>query len=96
MATVSRSPRIPGHFWFFDPANVEVVVKALDGSGVNQRHWIFYASLSNVEYDAEVLDERTSGVVRRYRNPAGTYASVGDVNAFDSSRGEPSAGRVAL
>ena len=30
-----------GYFWFFDPGNVEVVVKVLNGCGVNSRYWLF-------------------------------------------------------
>jgi hypothetical protein len=37
--------------------------------------------LSNVEYGVTVTDTLT-GVVRTYFNPAGTFASVGDVDAF--------------
>ncbi len=47
-----------GYFWFFDPANVEIVVKVLDGSGVNNRFWIFYGALSNVEYSLDVTDRQ--------------------------------------
>ena len=31
-----------GTFWFFNPANVELIVKALDGSTVNGNFWVFY------------------------------------------------------
>ena len=39
-----------GSFWFFSPANLELVVKALDGRPVNAHYWLFYGALSNVEY----------------------------------------------
>jgi len=70
-----------GHFWFFDPANVEIVAKVLDGRGVNAAYWVFYGALSNVEFTLEVVDS-FSGEVRRYRNPSGTYASIGDTGGF--------------
>lgn len=41
----------------------------------------FFASLSNVEFILEVRD-RESGESRRYFNPLGTFASVGDVEAL--------------
>lgn len=71
-----------GSFWFFDAANAEAVLKVLDALGVNNRFWVFYAALSNVEYAVDVTDTATQ-VKRRYFNPPGRYASVGDVDAFD-------------
>src|SRR6185503_976329 len=70
-----------GAFWFFDAANVEVVLKVLDGRGVNGHHWVFYGALSSVEYALTVTDVQT-GLTARYRNPAGRLASVGDVTGF--------------
>ena len=70
-----------GTFWFFSPSNVEVVVKVLDGRGVNQAFWVFYGALSSVEYTLSVTDTET-GLPRRYFNPAGTLASVGDTDGF--------------
>lgn len=70
-----------GSFWFFHPANVELVLKLVDGRGVNGRFWLFYGALSNVEYTVTVTDTET-GAVKSYLNPAGTFASVGDTRAF--------------
>jgi ELWxxDGT repeat protein len=70
-----------GYFWFFDPANVEVIVKALDGQGLNGHHWVFYGALSTVEYTLTVTDTQT-GAARRYINPPGRLGSVGDTTAF--------------
>lgn len=80
-ATAVAQGEVSGSFWFFDPANVEAFVKVLDGRPLNDSFWLFYASLSNVEYDLQVTDTR-SRVARRYTNPAGRFASVGDVDAF--------------
>ncbi len=70
-----------GYFWFFDPANVETVVKVLDGRGLNGHFWVFYGALSNVEYTLTVTDTQ-SGLVRHYFNPIGEFGSVGDTQAF--------------
>jgi len=70
-----------GTFWFFDPANVEVVTKVVDGRAVNQRFWLFYGALSSVEYSLTVTDTQT-GAVKTYRNPSGNLASVADTGAF--------------
>lgn len=70
-----------GYFWFFGPENVEVVLKVLDGQGVNGHHWVFCGALSNVEYTLTVTDTQT-GLTRRYFNPLGRFASVGDTTGF--------------
>ena len=71
-----------GAFWFFSPSNVELVAKVLDGTGVNGKHWVFFASLTDVEFDLVVTDTAT-GAVKRYHNPQGTLASRADTAAFD-------------
>ncbi|HBL27702.1 MAG TPA: hypothetical protein DD490_12765 [Acidobacteria bacterium] len=81
-----------GTFWFFDAANVEVILKVLDGRGVNGHHWVFYGALSNVEYTLTVTDTQT-GAVRRYVNPPGRLGSVADTEAF-GPRGATRAGVV--
>ena len=70
-----------GYFWFFDPANVELVVKVLDGGPINQHYWVFYGALSNVEYDMTVRDTRY-GFSADYANPPRTLASRGDTEAL--------------
>jgi photosystem II stability/assembly factor-like uncharacterized protein len=68
-------------FWFFDPTNVEVVVKVLDGRQINGKWWVFYGALSNVEYSITVTDTQT-GATRTYFNPQGQLASFADTSAF--------------
>jgi hypothetical protein len=70
-----------GYFWFFSSNNVELVVKVLDGRALNNRFWVFYGALSNVEYDITVTDTAI-GQVTRYRNPAQRFGSAGDTQAF--------------
>jgi len=70
-----------GYFWFFNEENVEVVLKELDGRASNDHFWTFYGALSNVEYSLTVTDTET-GAARRYFNPLGNFASVGDTRSF--------------
>jgi hypothetical protein len=70
-----------GYFWFFNSANVELVVKVLDGTPINQHWWLFYGALSDVDYTLTVTDTMT-GASKTYRNPQGTLASVADVRAL--------------
>jgi hypothetical protein len=57
-----------GTFWFFDPSNVELIVKVLDGSSINDHFWVFHGALTDVEYWISVLDTQTGGS-RTYYNP---------------------------
>lgn len=70
-----------GYFWFFNSANVELVIKILDGRAVNGKWWVFYGALSNVEYTIRVTDTQT-GAVKTYTNPLNNQASVSDTSAF--------------
>ena len=71
-----------GSFWFFNPANLELMVKVLNGRLVNGRYWIFYGSLSNVEYTLTVTDTARGAAVKTYHNPPFQFASRADVDAF--------------
>jgi len=77
-----------GYFWFFNSANVELVIKVLDAAGVNHHFWVFYGALSDVAYTITVTDTQT-GVVRTYSNPDHQLASVADTSAFASSESSP-------
>ena len=70
-----------GYFWFFRDSNVETVLKVLDGRANNGNFWVFYGSLSNVDFDLTVTDTAT-GRVKTYQNRGRTFASVGDTEAF--------------
>ncbi len=70
-----------GAFWFFDPTNLELVVKVLDGRSINGKFWVFFGALSNVEYQVIVTDTQT-GAVKNYFNSQGQLASVADTTAF--------------
>jgi len=70
-----------GAFWFFDSANLELMVKVLDGRPINGRFWAFLGSLTNVEFTVTVMDSDT-GATKTYVNPQGRLASVADVEAF--------------
>jgi hypothetical protein len=74
-----------GYFWFFNSANVEVVVKVLDGCALNNRFWVFAAGLTNVKVILTVND-RFTGRVRTYTNPINTqFAPIQDTAAFPCS-----------
>jgi PKD repeat protein len=70
-----------GYFWFFNPENVELILKVLDGRALTGHFWVFYGALSTVEYRISVKDTVT-GRSRFYTNPWGNLASVADVEAL--------------
>ncbi len=77
-----------GYFWFFNPENIELVLKVLDGRSITGAWWVFYGALSNVEYTIRVTDMQT-GAVKTYFNPQGNLASVADTNAFPEAPPAP-------
>ena len=78
---MSRNLAARHRFWFFSPANLELMVKVLDGRAVNGHFWVFYGALSDVSYTLTVTDTAT-GDTRTYTNPPGQLASQADTNAF--------------
>jgi len=71
-----------GLFWFFSPDNWEVLVKELNGCGLNNRRWLFTAATSNVHFRLNVLDV-PRGVQKVYFSYQGPPApAITDTNAF--------------
>ncbi len=70
-----------GAFYWVDSQNVEMAVKVLDGRSYNGYFWVFYGALTNFELTLIVTDTETREC-REYFNPKGTFASVGDTEAF--------------
>lgn len=71
-----------GYFWFFSPANVEVVIKVLNGCVGFQHYWTFSAGLTNLDVDVTVTDT-DNGAFWNYHNPLNTsYPPQLDINAF--------------
>lgn len=81
-----RAPSRPitedtGSFWFFEPSNLELMVKVLDGRAINDYFWTFFGSLTDVEFFLTVTDSAT-GLARRYGNSPGNFASLGDTRSI--------------
>lgn len=80
-----------GYFWFFDSTNVEVILKVLDGCGVNGRFWVFTAGLTNVAVQLTVTDVVT-GTMKQYQNPqSSAFQPIQDTSAFAGCDGAPDA-----
>ena len=71
-----------GYFYFFDPDNVEVLVKVLDSCTFSDRFWVFGAGLTNVRVRLVVTDTE-SGEVQEYVNEQGdAFVPIQDTQAF--------------
>ena len=74
-----------GYFWFFDPTNVELVAKVLNGCSLNNAYWVFSAGLTNAAVFLTVVDT-SLGIQYIAYNPEGVaYQPVQDTNAFPAS-----------
>ncbi len=90
-----------GTFWFFQPDNVELIVKVVDACAPPfERFWFFAAGLTNVEVEIAVEDI-FAGETRRYTNAAGTaFQPIQDTAAFatcgvERACGQGSAAEIA-
>ncbi|MDY7095672.1 MAG: VWA domain-containing protein [Acidobacteriota bacterium] len=80
--TVACGTDDSGLFWFFDPENWEMLVKVLNGCGVNGHYWTFFAATTNVGYDLTVRDTQT-GLQKTYSNTLGVSSpAITDTSAF--------------
>ena len=71
-----------GLFWFFSPANIELVTKVLDGSRLNGHYWMFFGALSDVEYWLTLRDTAVGGSQGTYHNPPKEICGQSDTRAF--------------
>jgi photosystem II stability/assembly factor-like uncharacterized protein len=81
-AQVAQITPDTGYFYFFNPANVEVVAKLIDGCGLNDNFWFFAGGLTNVRTVITVRDSQT-GEIKTYTNPQGKpFQPLQDTRAF--------------
>lgn len=71
-----------GLFWFFSSTNWEVMVKALNGCGLNDRFWVFSAATTNVFYRMEVFDVQAGAQKIYFNYPGPPAPAVTDTSAF--------------
>ena len=72
-----------GAFWFFNPANLELLVKIIDAcSSTSNSYWFFAGGLTDVAVSLRVEDLET-GEAREYSNPIGqAFVPIQDTRAF--------------
>ena len=82
-------------FWFFEQNNWEMMVKVLDGCGINDHFWVFAAGITDVATSLRVTDTWTG---RRWSSSSGlgqASVPVTDTRAFATCEAEAPAGWVS-
>lgn len=79
-----------GYFWFFNPANIEMMVKVIDGCALNQRYWVFAGGLTNIEVtlvvESHLPGQRTGR--KTFVNPQNKpFQPIQSTDAFSCGRG---------
>jgi hypothetical protein len=71
------------NFWFFSASNWELLVKTVNGCGLNNRHWIFYAPVTDVHYKIFVYDD-DEDVIRVFLGYQGLTDGDTNTDAFNT------------
>jgi hypothetical protein len=78
-----RETDTSGMFWFFEPTNLEILIKVLEACPVNGFRWVFFAGTTDVGHIVEVRDTVT-GEVREYLNTDNHITTpILDTTAFE-------------
>ena len=80
--TVAVANEGSGLFWFFAATNWEIMAKAINGCGLNNRYWIFSAATTNVYYQLEVYDLHEGKRKVYFNYPGPPAPAVTDTSAF--------------
>ena len=78
-----------GLFYFFEPNNWEMLLKVLDGCGVNRHHWVFAASATDVGLHLVVRDTTTDASKTYTKEPGEPAPAITDVGAFPDACAAP-------
>lgn len=70
------------YLWFFSSANLELVLKVLDGCGFNDRFWVYAAGLTNLGVELRIADTWTDATWS-FDNPVNdAFPPRQDIEAF--------------
>lgn len=71
-----------GLFWFFTEANVEAIVKVLDGCSVNNHRWVYTTGLTDLRVLLTILDTQTGATATYLNEGGGPFTAVNDTEAL--------------
>jgi hypothetical protein len=88
--TAVKLSQTGGYFWFFDPEDIEITIKVVDGRALNGHYWVFIASMTDTPLTVTLTDTSAGCPLpngnpcpsRSYTNPPHTNQNFIDVNAF--------------
>ncbi|MEM7584839.1 MAG: hypothetical protein AAF560_15715 [Acidobacteriota bacterium] len=80
-----------GVFWFFEPSNIELTVKLLDGRAHNDHWWVFWSHMTSLEVWLEVTDTTNGRSVRYFQPEADTAAFPEDASPTSAGEARPAA-----
>lgn len=69
------------YMWFFEPDNVEAVVKILNGCEINGHYWVFASGLTDQAVKITITDTGT-GTQKVFENEPGPFQLIQDLEAF--------------
>jgi PKD repeat protein len=72
-----------GFFWFFNPDSIDMIVKIIDGSTVNEYVWVFFGTLTHAGYDLKVTDTLTQQT--RVYPQESAFCGRADTTAFNTA-----------
>ena len=72
-----------GYFTFFNPSNIEIVVKVLDGCELNGRYWLYATGLTDLDVELEVADPLTQTRHVLVSPLQEAFQPIADTRAFD-------------
>jgi hypothetical protein len=71
-----------GYLWFFEPGNLELVAKTVDGCATNQHNWIYLSGLTSLRTVIVVTDTQ-SGVTATFLKEANKpFTTIQDTTTF--------------
>ena len=86
-STVPGGTNNSGLFYFFDPANWEMLIKVLDGCAINGHHWVYSAAATDLGLDITVTDTATGAVWPYAKEPGPPAPAITESEAFSDSCG---------
>ena len=72
-----------GYFTFFNPSNIEIVTKVLDGCELNGRYWLYATGLTDLDVELEVADPLTQTRHVLVSPLQEAFRPIADTKAFD-------------
>ncbi|MEO8192020.1 MAG: PKD domain-containing protein [Acidobacteriota bacterium] len=74
--------------------NPEIIVKMVDATGIGQNYWVFYGSMTDLEFTLSVKENAT-GVVKSYRKDDSKPSGQFDTSGFLAAATTPTPGAPA-